>query len=478
MRKHIFGLVMLLIAGGVFGQVTDENISDYFPVSSGNTWTYANAEGKNTRIITVKNSMLDPNTNDGTFLYLFEEYYIGIGSTSTLYSIKSNNVVILAKRNVLGQYSSNKPPFPIEIAPADQKWRQDDVDEYQLFSTSKSSINYDDKSFHDCILVENQVYIKGDFFATGRRYYAKGIGLVYHTIQDPGREEHVFLKLVSCNFADINAKDDLATANTETAETETPDAETAEIETTDTEITEAETAETEIAEIETTDAETTGTEATEIETVETETTDTETVKIETTENEQIKQIAVAEERKRRVEQRRKNWSTWAKGREGTNVFAGYQYTSDLPIGLLVGAAFNRFGIYVSFNMAIPSSNNLSNIDNPENPIKTQEEDLGMFTNVLWGVYIRVINDFFFDLGAGLYTTQIRKLGLYNTVGSAEPTWHRIEDDTTMGFVMQAGLLYSYKMAYLNAGYRQYFDEKRTPSFYVGGGIRFNYNRIP
>ena len=184
-----------------------QDVSDYFPVTIGNSWTYANSRDINTDVITIINSMPDPN-NDGTTVFLFEELVTYLGSsTATMYSIKDNKVVILSTRNILGRYNEKKRPFPVELSPIGQEWRQDEEDEeYYLFKTTKSSIKYDDKSFDDCILVEQQVYVNKDLFVTKKSYYARGIGLVYVTLQPPGERESVNKKLVSCNFTDIKTE--------------------------------------------------------------------------------------------------------------------------------------------------------------------------------------------------------------------------------------------------------------------------------
>jgi len=199
MKKQVFVfLAVVFISASAFCQ----NVSDYFPVSIGYSWTYTNGAGKSNDIITVTGNAPDNVSKDGTMLYTFE--CRSLATTSTMYSIKGNKVVTLVKKDALGRYHENKVPFPIELAPVGQEWRQDDDGEYYLFKTTKSSIKYDDKTFDDCILVEQRIFVNKNLHQTNKSYYARGIGMVYKTLQSPGKEESVYQKLINCNFTDIS----------------------------------------------------------------------------------------------------------------------------------------------------------------------------------------------------------------------------------------------------------------------------------
>jgi hypothetical protein len=178
------------------------NITDYFPVTGGNIWTYANAAGKTSDVIIMRNSTPDNISNDGTSLYLFEHQFAGTGTGSTLYSIKQNKIVIMAEKNIRGQYQEKNPPFPI-LALAGQEWRYNDRGDDLRYKSSKSSCVFDGKTFNDCILAEEQIVYGQNVLRTKKSYYAKGIGLVYVTLQEAGKEESCYQKLIDCNFADI-----------------------------------------------------------------------------------------------------------------------------------------------------------------------------------------------------------------------------------------------------------------------------------
>jgi hypothetical protein len=65
----------------------------------------------------------------------------------------------------------------------------------------------------------------------------------------------------------------------------------------------------------------------------------------------------------------------------------------------------------------------------------------------FGIYCRVINNFFVDVGAGI---------------------------GDVGVLQQAGLLYTFKGFYVSAGYRQYIFESYTSTFYGGVGVGLSW----
>jgi hypothetical protein len=200
MKKALVIFLAFVTAFSVFGQTATGNIADYYPLSTGNIWAYVNALGKTTEIITIKQSA--PDEKDGTVLYAFEHQMAG-GATGSLKSIKNNNVVILATINVLGRTQLNEQPYPVELAPAGQEWRYNDRGDDLRYKTSRASCSFDDKTYSDCIMVEERIVDGNRTLRTKKSYYAKDIGLVYVTLQGQGERETVYMKLESYNFADI-----------------------------------------------------------------------------------------------------------------------------------------------------------------------------------------------------------------------------------------------------------------------------------
>ncbi|MDR1904604.1 MAG: hypothetical protein LBQ88_20255, partial [Treponema sp.] len=110
------------------------------------------------------------------------------------------------------------------------------------------------------------------------------------------------------------------------------------------------------------------------------------------------------------------------------------------------------------------------IDDPSNPIETGEDH---FIDMVFGIYYRIVNNLFADVGIGSYGNSV--YGLYKVRGSDEPVWCNIDgsDGVSSGFALQAGLLYSFRWIYISAGYRRYFSGSSTSTFYGGAGISIN-----
>jgi hypothetical protein len=159
---------------------------------------------------------------------------------------------------------------------------------------------------------------------------------------------------------------------------------------------------------------------------------------------------------------------WIKGANiDSRFFLGYVYAPKLPIGFSFGMSIKRFGGYFTFSAGNEHSD-LPRIDDPSNPIETKEDPPSM--DMLFGIYVRAINNFFIDVGLGFYGSNV--YGLFNVQGHDEPVWCNIKegDGVSMGFALQAGILYSFRWFYLSTGYRQNFNKEYTPSFYIIGGL--------
>jgi hypothetical protein len=191
MKKLIPVFIMFFAVFGVFAE--DASVLDYFPCNIGATWTYANNSGKITDINILENSVPDSRVKSAS-LYLMVNQMPGLGSTSTMYTMRDNKVLILVTKNVLGQYRENQPPYPI-LAPAGQEWRYNDRGDDLRYKTTKTSINFDGKTYNDCILVEENIVSGNNILRTKKSYYAKNVGLVYVTLQSEGEKESVFMKL-------------------------------------------------------------------------------------------------------------------------------------------------------------------------------------------------------------------------------------------------------------------------------------------
>lgn len=203
MKKFAVLLILAgLICSGSFAQSTSVvSIADYFPTKLFGSWTYANRAGKEFETIFVKD--IWPDQRDGTTFYLFEEQYKGLGSTTSLYSIKHNSVVLLESNGLYGTYREYPPPYLVVLAVPDRTWQyQDSIDDFH-YRTFRTSCKFDDKVFNDCICVEQTVFVEDgtkEVFMVVKDYYAKGVGLVCEKTKGKDGNEGIFMKLTESTF--------------------------------------------------------------------------------------------------------------------------------------------------------------------------------------------------------------------------------------------------------------------------------------
>ena len=175
------------------------DIKDYFPSQIGASWSYVSGIGESLMNVMCMNTGLD--NNDGGELYLFSEIYPQMGATSVLYGLKNNKVVALSGKTIVGQYYQNQEPFPVVLASPHNKGEYIDKGDICHYVTSIATCKYDDKTFKDCILIEEKIMLNDKPIRTKKSYYAKGIGLVYVTlIDDKKNDETVFMKLIKSSL--------------------------------------------------------------------------------------------------------------------------------------------------------------------------------------------------------------------------------------------------------------------------------------
>ena len=203
LRKYKLIWCLCVLVLSVFVNITAEeqeiiNIKNYFPTQIGASWSYAGSTGESLVTVMCMNTGLD--NDDGGELYLFSEIYGQMGVTSVLYGLKNNNIIALGGKNITGQYYQNQPPFPVVLAPPNNKGKYIDKGDVCHYVTSIATCKYDDKIFKDCILVEEKIILNGKPIRTKRSYYASGIGLVYVTLVNDKGVEEVFMKLIKASL--------------------------------------------------------------------------------------------------------------------------------------------------------------------------------------------------------------------------------------------------------------------------------------
>lgn len=166
------------------------NISDYYPtkLSSSRIFKY---EGKGYILVDVViDSFLDKKDNTISYVVLHTHMLNNEILESYILNLKTKDNEGFLDNNLV-------------IVPPNNQWTltfKDEEDGYgkpwtQKWKTSKASIEFDGKTFPDCILVE----IKSKHSIT-KRYYAKGVGLVYFTVSDADGSKSIIMKLVSSSL--------------------------------------------------------------------------------------------------------------------------------------------------------------------------------------------------------------------------------------------------------------------------------------
>lgn len=169
------------------------NISDYYPIklSSSSIFKYNDFKYKykgGIFVDVVIDSFLDK--KDNTISY-------------TLLRIHMLNNEILGSYILNLKTKDNKGFIndKLAIAPPNNQWtltfKGEEKSWTEKWKTSKASIEFDGKTFPDCILVEEQ-----SKYGIIKKYYAKGVGLVYSILVDPDdpNKKTMVKKLISSSL--------------------------------------------------------------------------------------------------------------------------------------------------------------------------------------------------------------------------------------------------------------------------------------
>jgi len=167
-------LLIALFSAPLFAE-SAYNISDYFPTNSGISWDYTLIAAELDQIVSV----VDNDTKDGRGIVTMSTVSKS-GTIYTRYELKENKVYESVTRDVFGGIQRHNNHCI--LAQPGLEWRYDESKEfYILYKTSAAKINFDDKTFEDCICVEETIngFLDGAWQkGMSRTYYAKGFGLV------------------------------------------------------------------------------------------------------------------------------------------------------------------------------------------------------------------------------------------------------------------------------------------------------------
>ena len=186
MKKIVALLLLVSVTVTVFAQ----SFKDYFPASKSDYWVYVDNTGAVAEAVMVVDMYDDmPVVQTASSL----------GNTLTLYEPMDDKIVKIAFTNAFGRTIEYKKPYPLVIGEPGLIYAFNDGDDC-LATTENASIAFDDMRYDDCILVTEMLTVGGKVMRTMKRYYAKGIGLVYATITGFDGRETVYQKLKDSNL--------------------------------------------------------------------------------------------------------------------------------------------------------------------------------------------------------------------------------------------------------------------------------------
>jgi len=200
---------------------------------------------------------------------------------------------------------------------------------------------------------------------------------------------------------------------------------------------------------------------------------------------------VARMQREELDKAKRKKQEWIDGDSNSKILVGYIYDPILPIGLQLGFIGERWGGYASVAIGLglfdSEYKNLPKTDVTYGYYLLDQLEIKKIMDIdfSFGIYYRIINNFFIDAGLGFYF--YNTYGLYNIREAgkpydpnSKPVWHEIvgNDGSGLltGFSFKAGLMYTYKWFYLKAGYKHFLDiYDSIPSFYAGGGVSIYLN---
>jgi hypothetical protein len=193
--KKLYSVIFFLFFGtGLFCQTA----SDYFPAREGYRWEYIGRNGQVTdRYMCATKTTVDENES---FVGFYQES-MGIGSKIIYRVIEDTGVAEVTRPDNSTQLVERDRPL-VALFLHERNWQEEDQGDIFQCHSKKTSVSFDGKTYRDCIVVEKAITLAdGRPLMVKRQYFARGIGLVYVTLQDAGDNvEKPFLRLASHNF--------------------------------------------------------------------------------------------------------------------------------------------------------------------------------------------------------------------------------------------------------------------------------------
>jgi hypothetical protein len=175
-----------------------QTASDYFPAQEGYRWDYIGSNGQVTdRYMCVLVQKISDNDSGVGF---FQES-LGI-TTRVIYDVVEDTGVSEVGRIDAFDNTIQHKKRLIILSLDVMNWQEEDRGDIFQCQSRRTNVSFDGKTYDDCIVVEKAIVLAdGRPLMTKRQYFARGIGLVYVTLQDAGDSaEKPFMQLSSHNF--------------------------------------------------------------------------------------------------------------------------------------------------------------------------------------------------------------------------------------------------------------------------------------
>jgi hypothetical protein len=176
--------------------VSSQNAFDYFPAKEGYRWEYLGANGQVTDVYTC---LAIERVNEKESLLGVSQSSLGITTRVIYRVIPDTGIFEIGEVRNGKQNMHYDEPF-VTLALNELQWKEEDRGDEFLCQSKKTSVRFDGKTYNDCIMVEKAIYAGNRLLMIKRQYFARGIGLVYVTLQGEDGIEKPHLRLSSYKF--------------------------------------------------------------------------------------------------------------------------------------------------------------------------------------------------------------------------------------------------------------------------------------
>jgi hypothetical protein len=192
MKKLSLSLLIFAAIYPLFSQTA----SDYFPSKEGYRWEYLGANGEVTDVYTC--AIVQKIEDKASGVGIIEEY-LGMKISVIYEVIEDAGIKEVTRTDVFGNPIQHKNR-PVILFLREAKWEEKERGDVFQCQSKKTSVAFDGKTYEDCIMTEKSIFINGRPFMVKRQYFARGIGLVYVTLQGQDGVEKPHLRLSSYKF--------------------------------------------------------------------------------------------------------------------------------------------------------------------------------------------------------------------------------------------------------------------------------------